>query len=105
MLMECIQNTTSAHFIHLNQGTFKMHSKSYISRETSCVDERYKNATFLLVVMAFLTKLYLWDALFKNAFSDINIILFNKLQNSILVLDDFTYNNDFFAFSWLEKSR
>ena len=37
----------------------------------------------------FLTKLYLWDALFKNAFLDINIILFNKLQNSILALYSF----------------
>ena len=93
-----IQNTTSAHFIHLNQGTFKMHLKSYISRKTSCVDERFKYATFLLVVMAFLTKRYLWDALFKNAFLDINIILFNKLQNSILVFDDYTYKNEFSRF-------
>ena len=55
--------------------------------------------------MAFLTKLYLWDALFKNAFLDINIILFNKLQKSILVLDDFTYKIIFLAFTWLQKSK
>ena len=74
-----------------------MHLKSYISRKTSCVDERFKYATFLLVVMAFLTKLFM-RCIVENAFLDINIILFNKLQNSILVFDDFTYKNDFSCF-------
>ena len=53
--------------------------------------------------MAFLTKLYLWDALFKNAFLDINIILFNKLQNAILALCNFIYKNDFTCFSMASK--